>query len=80
MLSADEVKTKLESAFSPYRCAVQIAEILNEVSLKVFKDEHDNVGFMPQSAALTHLRFGDLGEYIEICRKQVRAAGYDLLS
>ncbi len=79
MLSAEDIKTEIESAFSPYRCAVQIAELLNEVSLKVYRDDYDNVGFMPQPAALSDLRSDDLlGEYIEICRKQVREAEFNL--
>ena len=52
MLSSEDVKTRIEDAFSAYRCAVEIEEIRNKVSFKVYRDEDDDIGTMLSGATL----------------------------
>ena len=87
MLSSAEVKTRIEDAFSPYRCAVEIQEIIvlrargakriqNKVSFKVYRDEDDDIGTMLSGATFSDLRSGHLDRYIEIWREQLRDQGF----
>jgi len=76
MLSSAEVKTRIEDAFSAYRCAVEIEEIQNKVSFKVYRDEDDDIGTMLSGATFSNLRSGHLDRYIEIWREQLRDQGF----
>ena len=76
LLSPEDVKTKIQDAFSPYRCAVQIEEIKNKVSFKVYRNEDDDLGTMLSGATFSHLRSGHLDRYIEIWREQLRDQGF----
>ena len=76
MLSSAEVKTRIEDAFSAYRCAVEIEEIQNKVSFKVYRDEDDDIGTMLSGATFSNLRSGHLDRYIEVWREQIRGPGF----
>jgi hypothetical protein len=76
MLSSAEVKTRIEDTFSPYRCAVEIEEIQNKVSFKVYRDEDDDNGTLLSGATLSDLRSGHLDRYIEVWREQIRDQGF----
>ncbi len=76
MLSTDEVRTAIETAFPRYRCAVRIEEVQNRVSFKVYRDEDDDNGTLLSGATLSRLRSGHLDRYIEIWREQLRDQGF----
>ena len=76
MLSSEDVKTKIQDAFSSYRCAVQIEEIRNKVSFKVYRNEDDDNGTLLSGATLSDLRSGHLDRYIEVWREQIRDQGF----
>jgi hypothetical protein len=76
MLSSEEVRAKIEDAFSPYRCGVEIEEVRDKVSFKVYRDEDDDNGTLLSGATLSRLRSGHLDRYIEIWREQIRDQGF----
>ncbi len=87
MLSSAEVKTRIEDAFSSYRCAVEIEEIQKrqmsrgattdyKVSFKVYRDDDDQNGTLLSGATLSNLRSGHLDRYIEVWREQIRDQGF----
>ena len=87
MLSIDEVRTAIETAFPRYRCAVRIEEVQNRVSFnkvnrenrvsfKIYRDEDDDNGTLLSGATLSDLRSGHLDRYIEIWREQLRDQGF----
>ena len=86
MLSIDEVRTAIETAFTRYRCAVRIEEVEKRVSLKVYRekrvsfkiyrDEDDDNGTLLSGATLSDLRSGHLDRYIEVWREQIRDQGF----
>ena len=76
MLSPEDVRTKIEDAFAPYRCWVEIEEVRDKVSFKVYRDEDDDNGTLLSGATLSRLRSGHLDRYIEIWREQLRDQGF----
>ncbi len=76
MLSSAEVKTRIEDAFSRHRCAVEIQEIQDKVSFKVYRDDDDQNGTLLSGATLSNLRSGHLDRYIEVWREQIRDQGF----
>ncbi len=76
MLSSEDVKSRIEDAFSLYRCGVEIEEIRDKVSFKVYRDKDDDNGTLLSGATLTRLRSGHLDRYIEIWREQLRDQGF----
>jgi hypothetical protein len=76
MLSSAEVKSRIEDAFAPYRCGVEIEEVRDKVSFKVYRDEDDDNGTLLSGATLSRLRSGHLDRYIEVWREQIRDQGF----
>jgi hypothetical protein len=77
MLSAEEIKTKIESAFSPHRCRANFGRFGHKIAFRVYKDEDDYAGIEFAPVDVSDLHSGGLDEHIKHWREELRERGYN---